>query len=167
MDEIKLRLRIPSHCGALWSSIRWLSLGLLCGIYLLNGWTYVVIPTILFAFFNKEYSKTTARRFSQCRREYVDKACPTSGMQKSRNKKQLLYDFERNLKRISTASASVAVADGRARAPSVSAPPHALPPPRITAATHHGRHLRHRLQHQTRGPADHRRRLAPLASAAC
>jgi len=67
---MKVLLRLPSHCGALWSSLRWLSIGFLCGLYLLNGWSFAVLPGFIFLFFNVEYTKTSHRRFKDCKTAY-------------------------------------------------------------------------------------------------
>ena len=37
-------MRVPSYCGALWASIRYLLIGFLSGVYLLYGWSYAVVP---------------------------------------------------------------------------------------------------------------------------
>ena len=69
--RVKHWLHVPSYCSALWSSIRYLLIGFLCGIYLLYGWTYAIAPGLFAVFFYVDYRRTCNSSFQYPRKEFA------------------------------------------------------------------------------------------------
>ncbi len=70
LSHAKRWMRVPSYCGALWASIRYLLIGFLCGVYLLYGSSYAVVPFVTALFFHLEYQRTCMRSFQDARRDF-------------------------------------------------------------------------------------------------
>lgn len=51
-------LSVPSNQDAMYASVRCLSVGFVCGIYLKYGWTYAVAPALAFLFFAADFSES-------------------------------------------------------------------------------------------------------------